>query len=90
MFYNRLPLSYAVVRLFADNRVYSSNDVVAALEQDYEGHRLLNERNVEEVLATAKENGLLDVSGVDISDDGSLRISYQLNDYGREMIERYL
>ena len=84
------PLSYAIVRLFADGRRRCAADVVSELEPTYGGHRLLTKKGVDEALATAKENGLLDESGAEIANDGELLIFYTLSGYGRDMVEKYL
>jgi hypothetical protein len=47
-------------------------------------------KDVEEALATAKENGLLDESNCDLDDNGGLRIWYQVTEFGEDMIDRYI
>lgn len=84
------PLSYAIVRLFTDGKVRCAADVVNELKPLYGGHRLLNEKDVDEALATAKENGLLDEWRAEVDEGGALRIFYTINDYGQEMVEKYL
>lgn len=86
--FGRLPLSYAILRLFLDGRSRSASDVVAELESEYRQHKLLTVKDVDETLATAKENSLLCEAG-SAMDSGSLIISYRISDYGREMLERY-
>lgn len=85
-----IPLSYAIVKLFKDGRPRSAEDVVYELRPIYARHKLLTEKGVDEVLATAKENGLLDEVCAAISDGGKLQLSYKLNAYGCEMAEKYL
>lgn len=84
------PLSYAIMRLFMDGKARCAADVVNELKPLYGGHRLLNEKDVDEALAIAKENGLLDESGAEMGDCGALRIYFTVNDYGREMVRDYL
>ena len=50
----------------------------------------LTVKDVDETLATAKENGLLDETSCDLDGQGALRIFYQINDFGREMVDKYL
>ena len=45
---------------------------------------------MEETLATAKENGLLDEAGYDLSEEGYLRIRYRINSFGEDMMGRYI
>lgn len=85
-----IPLSYAIINLFKDGRPRSAEDVVRELRPIYANHKLLSEKGADEVLATAKENGLLDEASASISDGGNLRLSYKLNSYGQKMVKRYL
>lgn len=87
---NLMPLYYAIVKQFMDGNEYDASEIVRVLEPNYGGYRLLTRRGVEEALATAKENGLLDESRYDVDDAGGLRIFYRVNDFGREMIDRYI
>ncbi len=87
---NLMPLHYAILEHFANGKADCAEGVVKALEADYQGYKLLNRTDVEEALATAKENGLLDEVGCDLDDQGSLRILYQANDFGMEMMKKYL
>ncbi len=50
----------------------------------------MTRKGVEEALATAKENGLLEESRYDVDEAGELRVFYRVNDFGREMIDRYI
>ena len=84
------PLNYAIIKLFMDGKSRCAQDVVIELEQDYGGYRLLTTKNIDEVLATARENGLLDEAGVSLSSNGDLHIFFQLNEYGKRMVERYI
>ena len=48
------------------------------------------EKDIDEALATAKENGLLDECDWEIDDNGELQTFYIANDFGRDMIQRYI
>ena len=87
---NLMPLYYAIVKQFMDGNEYDASEIVRVLEPNYGGYRLLTRRGVEEALATAKENGLLDESHYDVDDADDLRVFYRVNDFGREMIDRYI
>lgn len=86
----KMPLSYAIVKLFMDGHPRVAEDVVHELRPIYARHKLLTEKGADEVLATAKENGLLDEVCASVSSGGKLRLSYRLNEYGRKMVEKYL
>ena len=85
-----MPLYYAIVKQFMDDREYSTDDIIDALKPNYGDYKLLTKKDVDEALATAKENGLLDESNYDIDGDGELRIYYRVNEFGRDMIDRYI
>lgn len=53
-------------------------------------YKLLNIKDVEEALATAKENGLLMETGYRVDENGELLIDYQITEFGRDMVLRYL
>lgn len=55
-----LPLSYAVILQLADGAPASARDVECALEPSYGTRKMLNESAVCEMLATARENGLVE------------------------------
>ena len=85
-----IPLYYAIMKHFMDGREHAACDVIDALEPRYGGYKLLTPKDVGEALDTAKENGLLDESGCDLDEGGSLRIYYRVSDFGRDMIDRYI
>lgn len=84
------PLHFAIIRSFRDGRARCADDVVAALEAEYAGYKMLTRKDVEEALATAKENGILDEVAFSVGSDGALVVSYRMTDFGRDMIDRYL
>ena len=85
-----MPLYYAIVKHFMDGEEHSAADVIDALKPLYGGYKLLTKKDVEEALDTAKENGLLDESKCDLDENNDLRIFYQVNEFGRDMIDRYI
>ena len=85
-----IPLYYAIVKCFMDGEQHCADDIVAFLEPNYHGYKLLNHKDVEEALATAKENGILDESDFRIDEKGSLQVFFRVTDFGRDMIERYI
>ena len=87
---NLMPLYYAIVKRFMDGAEHDALDVIDALEPLYGSYKLLTRKDVEEALATAKENGLLDETHYDLGVDGELCIFYQVTEFGRDMITRYI
>ncbi len=87
---NLPPLHYAIIECFNHGGELSANDVIAALKEDYSDYKLLNNKDVDEALATSRENGLLEETKVDVDDDGQLRIFYKMTAFGTDMVRRYL
>ena len=85
-----MPLYYAIVKHFMDGEEHSVDDVIVALKPKYGSYKLLTHKDVAEALATAKENGLLDESRYDVDENGELRVYFRVNDFGRDMIDRYI
>lgn len=84
------PLYYAIIKLYMDDEPRDALDVVSALEPDYSGYKLLTPKDVDEALATARENGLLDEVNCGLGDNGDLRIYYRMTEFGRDMVMRYI
>ena len=87
---NLPPLYYAIILHFLDGNVDSARGVVEALKPDYGDYKLLNTEDVEEALATARENGLLEEAGYRLGKGGELWIDYEMTEFGRDMVRRYL
>lgn len=87
---NLPPLHYAIIKCFSNKDTLCVEDVMDAFKQDYSNYKLFNYKDIEEVLVTAKENGLLREAEADIDRKGQLRISYQITDFGESMVQRFL
>ena len=85
-----MPLYYAIVKYFMDGEQHCVDDVINALKPHYGDYKLFTVKDVGEALDTSKENGLLDEVHCDLDPEGNLRIFYQVNDFGRDMIDRYI
>lgn len=84
------PLYYAIILHFLDEEADDAHGVLDALMGDYGDYKLLNARDVDEALSTAKENGLLEEADYRIDEHGQLRIDYRITEFGRDMVHRYL
>ena len=87
---NREPLYYAIVKHFLGGEPDCAEGVMQALEPAYGDYKLFTRRDVEEALATAKENGLLDEVGYEVDAAGELRVLYRMSDFGEDMVRRYI
>lgn len=84
------PLYYAIILHFLDGKADNAQGVVDALMSDYGHYKLLNIKDVEEALATAKENSLLEEAAYRTNKSEDLEIDYQITEFGKDMVRRYL
>ena len=84
------PLYYAIIRLFADRRERTPQNVLTELEPIYSERKLFTRRGIDEALATAKENGLLEEANYCMKCPEGLSVSYAITDFGEEMLRKYL
>ena len=87
---NELPLYYAIMKHFASGKPDCTEGVMHDLAASYSTYKLFTRKDIGEALATAKENGLLDECDWEIGDDSELRTFYVANDFGKDMIARYI
>ena len=85
---NLMPLYFAIMKHFESGKADCVEGVMDALRSDYGTYRLFTEKDIEESLATAKENGLL--GDWQLDKNGNLKVFYQANDFGKDMIAKYL
>ena len=85
-----VPLHYAIIEHFVGECEDCAAGVVEALAPDYGGYKMLTLRDVEEALATAKENGILDETRCVLGEQGDVVVYYRISDFGKGMVERYL
>lgn len=87
---NAEPLYYAIIRLFADGCERTSENVLAELEPVYGSRKLFTLKGIDEALATARENGLLEETSYGISESGDLAVGYTIAEFGEEAVVKYL
>ena len=87
---NKLPLYYAIMQHFANGTPDCAEGVMQDLHADYSAYKLFTRKDIEEALATAKENGLLDECDWKLDAKGELQTFYAANDFGKDMIRRYI
>lgn len=85
-----MPLYYAIIKHFESGKPDCAAGVITSLKSDYCGYKLFTPKDIEEALATAKENGLLDEIGYFLDSSETLQINYTISDFGLEMIKKYL
>lgn len=87
---NELPLYYAIMKHFENGKPDCTEGVMHDLATSYSSYKLFTRKDIDEALATAKENGLLDECDWEIDGNGELRTFYVANDFGKDMIARYI
>ena len=87
---NELPLYYAIMKHFTNGKPDCAEGVMRDLAASYSAYKLFTRKDIDEALATAKENGLLDECDWEIDDNNELRTYYVANDFGKDMIARYI
>ena len=87
---NELPLYYAIMKHFENGKPDCTEGVMHDLATSYSSYKLFTRKDIDEALATAKENGLLDECDWEIDANGELQTFYIANDLGRDMIQRYI
>lgn len=87
---NLIPLYFAIMKHFESGKADCVEGVMDALRNDYGSYKLFTEKDIEESLATAKENGLLDECDWQLDKNGNLKVFYQATDFGKDMIAKYL
>lgn len=85
-----LPLYYAIIKHFENGTKDCAQGVVAALEPEYSGYKLLTLNDVAEALATAKENGILEETSFEIDSNDQFVTNYRMTAFGKGMVDKYL
>jgi len=83
------PLNYAILLYFGRHADGNADAVMAALAPEYGSYRAFRRPAVIEALMTAKENGILEETGYELS-GGGLVVRYRLTDEGAGLMRRFL
>lgn len=84
------PLNYAILKYFTKVEEACTDDVIAALKQDYGNFKALNKKDVLTALMTAEANGLLEETRFDLDMQGELRVYYHAHEEGAATINKYI
>ena len=85
-----LPLYYALMKYYTTVDDACVEDAMEALKGTYSNFKQFKKKALTEALMTAKSNGLLDESRVELDANNALRVYYKVNDYGTQMIRDYI
>lgn len=83
------PLNFAILKLFTDGKEYCRKDVQEALRDEYGSFKAFKDNQMDEALMTAKSNGLIEESRLDMV-NGQLVIYYKANQDGIDAINSYI
>ena len=85
-----LPFNCAVLKLFTRVEEACADDVMNALKSDYGKSKVFSAKEVREVLAAAVVNEILEETRCELDKKDVLRIYYQANRDGKDIINKYL
>jgi DNA-binding PadR family transcriptional regulator len=85
-----LALNFAILKHFTKTDEADAEDVMTALSGEYGKFRTFRKKSIIEALMTAAENGILDETRFELDRNNELRVYYRANEYGRNMIEKYI
>ncbi len=85
----RLPLNYAILKYFTRVERASVNEVMDALKNEFGNHKAFRKTSMIESLMTAKENGLIDETGYELS-GGELVVYYSASKDQKDTINKYI
>ena len=83
------PFYYAILLYFTEHADGDAKEVMEALKSEYGNYRNFKKPAVIEAMMTAKENGILEESRVELDDD-ELRVWYKISEDGAVLIKKYL
>lgn len=83
------PLNFAILKFFTDGKEHCRKDVQEALKAEYGTFKAFKDNQMDEALMTAKENGLIEESRLDVV-DGQLVIYYKANQESIDGINSYI
>lgn len=84
------PLNFAILKYFTTGVEACRADVQDALRADYSGFKAFKDKAMDEALMTAKANGLIEESRLDLDKDGNLVIYYRALEDGIAAINSYI
>lgn len=83
------PLNFAILKFFTDGKEHCRKDVQEALRADYGSFKAFKDNQMDEALMTAKSNGLIEESRLDMV-NGQLVIYYKANQDSIDAINSYI
>lgn len=84
------PLNYAILKYMTKAGTVSTDDVMAALKDQYGSFKAFNKNDVLTALLTAEVNGLIEETGYDLDNSGQVRVFFRAHEEGAATINKYI
>lgn len=85
---SKLALKLRVFQWAAEQESpFSIDDIMKALKGEYGNERQFTEKRIDQYIQSFLGSCMMDVSSVAVDDNGKLRLSYMLTDFGRGRVK---
>lgn len=86
---DKLPIKFAVLKSFIDEKIQSVNEVYDKLKIDYESEKQFTKKNILEHILSLNANGLIEEVDMKLDKNENLIIYYHINDEGKLIVKKY-
>lgn len=86
---DKLPIKFAVLKSFIDEKKQSLNDIYSKLKIDYENEKQFTKENILEHILSLNANGLIEEVDMNLDKDENLIIYYRISDEGKSIVKKY-
>lgn len=86
---DKLPIKFAVLKSFIDEKIQSVNEVYDKLKIDYESEKQFTKKNILEHILSLNANGLIEEVDMKLDKNENLIIYYHINDEGKSIVKKY-
>ena len=83
-------LNYAILQYYTKVSEADADQVMASLQGEYSNFRTFKKKSIIEALMTAKANGILEETHVELDDNDELKVFYCATEEGKETIRKYI
>lgn len=84
------PLNYAILKYMTRAGEVSTDEVMAALKDQYGSFKAFNKKDVLTALMTAEVNGLIEETRYDLDGNDEVRVFFRAHSDGAATINRYI
>ena len=83
----KIPVKFRTVQAIYQNENISNQALLELLRKEYPLDRSISEKGVEDYLLTLTASGLIEQTSVALDNNGTLRVSYKITDYGTRLMK---